>query len=48
MKAAWFRRFGGPEVLTYEDAPDPEPAPGEVLVRVRAAGINHGDLDIRA
>jgi NADPH:quinone reductase-like Zn-dependent oxidoreductase len=48
MKAAWFRRFGGPEVLTYEDAPDPEPAPGEVLVRVRAAGINHVDLDIRA
>ena len=32
----------------YEDAPDPEPAPGEVLVRVRAAGINHVDLDIRA
>jgi len=48
MKAAWFRRFGGPEVLTYEDAPDPEPAPEEVLVRVRAAGINHVDLDIRA
>ena len=48
MKAAWFRQFGGPEVLTYEDVPDPEPAPGEVLVRVRAAGINHVDLDIRA
>jgi len=48
MKAAWFRRFGGPEVLMYEDAPDPEPAPGEVLVRVRAAGINHVDLDVRA
>lgn len=48
MKAAWFRRFGGPEVLTYEDAPDPEPAPEEVLVRIRAAGINHVDLDIRA
>lgn len=48
MKTAWFRRFGGPEVLTYEDAPDPEPEPGEVLVRVRSAGINHVDLDIRA
>ena len=48
MKVAWFRRFGGPEVLMYEDAPDPEPAPGEVLVRVRAAGINHVDLDVRA
>ena len=48
MKAAWFRQYGGPEVLTYEDAPDPEPAPGEVLVRVRSAGVNHVDLDIRA
>ena len=48
MKVAWFREFGGPEVLVYEDAPDPEPGPGETLVRVRAAGVNHVDLDMRA
>ena len=50
MKVAWFREFGGPEVLAYEDAtdPEPEPEPGEALVRVRAAGVNHVDLDMRA
>ena len=48
MKVAWFREFGGPEVLSYEDAPDPEPEPGEALVRVRATGVNHVDLDTRA
>lgn len=48
MKAAWFREFGGPEVLMYEDAPDPEPDPGEALVQIRATGINHVDLDVRA
>ena len=47
MKVAWFHRFGGPEVLVYEDAPDPEPAVGEALVRVCAIGVNHVDLDIR-
>ena len=47
MRVAWFRQFGGPEVLVYEDAPDPEPEPGEALVRVRAVGVNHVDLDIR-
>jgi NADPH:quinone reductase-like Zn-dependent oxidoreductase len=34
-------------VLRYEDAPDPEPGPGEVLVRVHAASLNHLDLWIR-
>ena len=48
MKAAWFREFGGPEVLVYEDAPDPEPEPGEALVNIRSTGINHVDLDVRA
>ena len=48
MKVAWFREFGGPEVLKYEEAPDPEPEPGEALVRVRATGVNHVDLDVRA
>lgn len=42
MKATLFRDHGGPEVLRYEDAPDPMPGPGEVLVDVGAVTINHG------
>jgi zinc-binding alcohol dehydrogenase/oxidoreductase len=38
---------GGPEVLRYEDAPDPVAAPGEVLVSLRAASLNHLDLWVR-
>lgn len=48
MKAVRFRRFGGPEVLTYDEIPDPQPGPAEALVRVRACGVNRLDLDIRA
>jgi len=44
MKAVRFHQHGGPEVLRYEDAPDPELSPGEVLVRVRACAVNHLDL----
>jgi NADPH:quinone reductase-like Zn-dependent oxidoreductase len=44
MKAVRFHEHGGPAVLRYEDAPDPDLAPGEVLVRVRACGLNHLDL----
>jgi len=48
MKVAQFHKFGGPEVLVHEEAPKPAPKPGEALVRVRAVGINHVDLDHRA
>ena len=48
MKAVRFHQHGGPEVLRYEDAPEPELNPGEVLVRVRACALNHLDLFIRA
>jgi len=44
MKAVRFHFHGGPEVLRYEDAPDPVPAAGEALVRVRACALNHLDL----
>jgi len=44
MKAVRFHEYGGPEVLRYEDAPDPVRKPGEVLVRVRACALNHLDL----
>jgi NADPH:quinone reductase-like Zn-dependent oxidoreductase len=47
MKAIRIHEDGGPEVLRYEDAPDPEPAPGEVLVELRAASLNHLDLWVR-
>ena len=47
MKAIRIHEDGGPEVLRYEDAPDPEPGAGEVLVRLRAASLNHLDLWIR-
>jgi NADPH:quinone reductase-like Zn-dependent oxidoreductase len=44
MKSVRFHQHGGVDVLRYEDAPDPEPGPGEVLVRVRACALNHLDL----
>jgi NADPH:quinone reductase-like Zn-dependent oxidoreductase len=47
MKAIRIHEDGGPEVLRYEDAPEPEPGAGEVLVRLRAASLNHLDLWIR-
>jgi zinc-binding alcohol dehydrogenase/oxidoreductase len=47
VKAIRIHEDGGPEVLRYEDAPDPEPGPGEMLVQLRAASLNHLDLWVR-
>jgi NADPH:quinone reductase-like Zn-dependent oxidoreductase len=47
MRAALFRRHGGPEVMEVGDVPTPTPGPGEVQVRVAAAGMNHIDLWLR-
>lgn len=44
MKAVRFHEHGGPEVLRYEDAPEPELSQGEVLVRVRACALNYLDV----
>lgn len=48
MKAVRFHRFGDPEVLRFEDVPAPEVGPGDVLIRVAAAGVNFSDLMRRA
>jgi NADPH:quinone reductase-like Zn-dependent oxidoreductase len=47
MKAVRFHEYGDADVLRLEDVPDPEPGPGEVVVRVRAVGLNHVDVDMR-
>jgi NADPH:quinone reductase-like Zn-dependent oxidoreductase len=47
MKAIRIHQYGGPEVLRYEDAPRPEAAAGELLVRVHAAGVNAVDWKVR-
>ncbi len=44
MKAVRFHRHGGPEVLQYEEAPDPKPSSDEALVRVKACALNHLDV----
>jgi NADPH:quinone reductase-like Zn-dependent oxidoreductase len=48
MKAIGLAEFGGPEVLTVVDVPDPEPGPREVRIRVHAAGVNPTDITFRS
>src|SRR5215510_4319153 len=48
MKAARFHQHGSPDVLVYEDVPDPKIKANQVLIRVRAASLNHLDLFVRA
>ena len=47
MKAIRIHEFGGPEVLRYEDVPDPQPRKDQILVRVKACAMNHLDLWVR-
>jgi len=47
MKATRIHQFGGPEVLTYEEVPDPKPRADQVSVRVRACALNHLDIFVR-
>ena len=47
MKVMLFRSHGGPEVLEYSEFPTPEPRPGELLIRIRAAALNRMDVMVR-
>jgi NADPH2:quinone reductase len=48
MRAIVLPEFGGPEMLELRDVPKPTPGPGELLVRIAAAGTNPVDAKIRA
>lgn len=48
MKKVFVDRYGGPDVLSLRELPRPEPAPGEVRIRVGASGVNFADLLMRA
>ena len=47
MKAVRIHEFGGPDVLRYEDVPDPQPRKDQVLIRVKACAMNHLDIWVR-
>lgn len=48
MKAAFYDRYGGPEVLCYGDVPEPKLSQTSVLIEVRAAALNPADIALQA
>src|SRR4051794_1641397 len=48
MKAAYFMKNGGPEVMEYGDVPDPVAGPGQVLIDIHAASVNGADWKVRS
>jgi NADPH:quinone reductase len=47
MRAIVIKQYGGPEGLAIEERPDPHPAPGQVLIEVKAFGLNHAEIYFR-
>ena len=47
MRAIVIERFGGPECLVYKDLPEPEPLAGQVVIEVKAFGLNHAEMHMR-
>ena len=47
MKAIIIEQYGGPEKLAIQNLPDPEPKPGNVVIAVKAFGINHAETHMR-
>ena len=47
MKTVRIYQTGGPEVLNYEDAPEPSPGPGQALVEIKSIGVNYTDVSSR-
>jgi NADPH:quinone reductase len=47
MRAVVIKQYGGPDVLSIEERPDPKPQPGHVLIEVKAFGVNHAETHMR-
>jgi len=47
MRAIVLEKFGGPDSLVYRDIPEPEPEAGQVVIEIRAFGINHAEMHMR-
>src|SRR5215469_7728495 len=47
MRAIVIKQYGGPDVLAIEERPDPVPAPGQVVIEVKAFGLNHAEVYFR-
>ncbi|MEV0400692.1 zinc-binding alcohol dehydrogenase family protein [Actinoallomurus sp. NPDC050550] len=47
MRAIVIEKFGGPDCLVYTELPDPEPVPGQVVIEIKAFGINHAEMHMR-
>ncbi|MFC7640737.1 alcohol dehydrogenase catalytic domain-containing protein [Streptosporangium lutulentum] len=47
MRAIVIERFGGPDGLVYKELPEPEPMAGQVVIKVKAFGVNHAEMHMR-
>ncbi len=47
MRAIVINEYGGPEQLVIKEIPEPEPAPGQVVIEVKAFGLNHAETYMR-